>query len=762
MIKLFGVITACVFIALIYLVVKSNLSSHQINLTAIHGKVSIQLDEYKIPHIIAESHDNDAFFALGYMHAHDRLWQMEFQRRVASGTLSEVFGDATLKQDKYLRTWGFYLAAKSAWEALDDHTKQLIHAYTLGINHYLSTQSLPLQFYLLRHKPKPWTDIDSIAWQKMMAWNLDTSWDRKVKNYLLAKETHTNAINIFYPPYPEKSPTILSDRDLKEVNLFKPYNAKPDTGLTDTESSIPALQHSLSLHHAIRNELGFTDQAGKGSNAWVVSGKLTQSGKPVLANDVHLPLSAPSLWYLAELRGPALHVTGATIPGLPLIAIGHNDNIAWGVTHSYVDTQDLYIEDKNTKFDIRKEIIFVKNAPPVQLDVKTSQHGPVISSVTSAGKINQLVSIKWPALQSGDTTVTSFAKINYAKDWNEFVTALTYYVTPPQNFIYADTKGNIGYYLAGKIPVRSSWDGKLPIPSNQHHEWEGYIPFDMLPHIYNPPEGFIATANNKIVSDIYPYSLTFRWNVPPYRIERIIEKITESQVNIENTKQLQNDVKSNLWLALRSTLLDTKPLDQASKEALDILRLWDGNVDINSQAASIFAYWYQYFLNPSYSDNNPLTFDPIFVKQQFKNNRCYVNFTTIIDCQLYLSQSLQSAIRKLNRDYGSDATHWKWGNIHQLKYQELAIGKSKALGWIWNRNTPSPGGDFTVNVGTYDPDTMNQTIGAAYRQIIDLSNFNNSLYVIPLGQVDDPFNASYNDQLPLWLSGKYVAMTFSR
>lgn len=738
-----------------YLFIQANKNNHRIILNAPHGQVTIERDQYDVPHIVSKKNDDDVFFALGYIHAKDRLWQMEFQRRVVTGTLSELFGNTTLTQDKYLRTWGFYIAAKQSWAALDDQTKKIVHAYTQGINHYLATQSLPLPFILLNFKPKPWDDIDAIAWQKMMAWNLETSWDRKIKNALLVNHLNADKIDVFYPPYPSSSPTILSNRDLAITQLTRDtiFHKQPITGV---DKNANTWVKQTSDYQTIRRELGFTDDHGKGSNAWVVSGKFTRTGKPILANDVHLPLTSPSLFYLVELKGPTLHVTGATIAGTPLVAIGHNDHIAWGVTHSYVDTQDLYIENDSTKFEERSEIINIKGSKPLTLIVKVSKHGPIISRVSSAGKVSALVAIKWPALFANDTTITSFTKLNYARNWNEFVAALNYYVTPPQNFLYADVEGNIGYYLPGKIPVRSGWDGRLPVSPNHPLEWAGYIPFEQLPHSYNPPEGFITAANNKIVSNTYPYPLSFRWNVPPFRIQRILSEINAKPVDMEATKQLQNDVISNIWLLLRPQLLATIPFNENSKNALEILKQWNGSFDINSVGASIFAYWYQAMLQPSSEYDQPLTFDPLFIVQALKSNQCYLNFTTSIRCDQFLTNTLEKAMIKLRNEHGNDASKWTWGMIHKVKFQAFAIGKSRMLGWIWNREAPAPGGDYTVNVGTYDPITMTQTIGAAYRQIIDLSNFNNSLYVIPLGEIDNPFSLHYNNQMPRWLKGGYI------
>lgn len=746
-----------VILVILMLFVRANTIKRHLTLIAPYGKVMIDRDDHLIPHIRALHDDRDAFYALGYVNAEDRLWQMEVQRRIAAGRLSEIFGDQTIKQDKYLRTWGFYRSAKKAWEVMDDSTKDIVRAYTSGVNAYINTHSLPIQFYLLRTKPEPWTEVDSIAWQKMMAWTLDSSWQRKIKNYWVTHETNKSKVDFYFPPYPDNAHTIVSDRDLSHNELLSMNQSHALNRKRIGRAVVTVLKQHAQITKIIRNQLGFNDAEGKGSNAWVVSGKLTTTGKPILADDVHLTLSSPSLFYLVEMRGPRLHVTGATIAGLPIVAIGHNDHIAWGVTHSYADTQDLYIEDANAKLTSRKEIIYVRGQKPIDYNVKESDHGPIISEVSDAGKINQRIAIKWAALDPNDTTVMSFAKINYATNWQDFVNALQYYVSPPQNFVYADKEGNIGYYLSGKIPRRLNWVGTFPVEPSQQYQWRGYIPFDQLPHVYNPPEGYIATANNKIVSDHYPYSLTFRWNVPPYRINRIVDVLKQQKVSVKNTIALQMDTASYLWRDVKDVLLNTQPQNADSQAALDILKKWDGRFELNSEAATIFAYWYQLLLQSDSHVNESLnSLDPLFLVEQLNKGVCYTSYTNTVDCKQHLSVTLAAATTRLIKEHGRN---WAWSEVHHAVFEESVIGKSKLLGWLWNRRSATPGGDYTVNVGTYEPETMNQKMGAAYRQIIDLSNMDNSLYVIPLGERDDPFSIHYNDFLSSWVNGRYVQIS---
>jgi penicillin amidase len=693
----------------------------KMSLKGLQGKVTITRDQYGVPHIAAEKSDLDAFFALGYVHAQDRFWQMEFNRRVAQGTLSEVLGEQTLTADKYLRTWGFYKAAEKAWPALSPQTQAILQSYTDGVNAYIAEKHFPLQFSLLRYEPKPWTVMDSISWQKMMAWNLQTSWKSKVKNYIVEKNVGKNQISILFPSYPDNGPLVLSDLDLKQSGL---------------------LGKSLTFNT-------FANAPEKGSNAWVISGKLTESGKPILADDPHLELQSPSTWYLAELKGPNLHIEGATIPGLPTVVIGHNDHIAWGVTNVNPDVQDLYILNPTSPIKKINEIIKVKNKPDVNFTVRESDVGPIISDVTEAGQINPQVALKWTALDPNDTTVQSMLEIDYAKNWNEFVGALKDFVVPSQNFVYADRAGNIGYYLSGKIPVRN-WDTNLPVLDDKQHQWKNYIPFEKLPHVYNPTEGYIVTANNRVVSNNYPYAINFRWSVPPYRAERIIELLKEDRpLDIEKNEQIQNDTVSLLWKSLSLILLDTKALDSNSKIALNYLKNWDGSSSLDSISQTIFAYWYRELgsMTPSFISTLMSLPEPLYIEKKIKENPDF------------LSQSLEAAMQKLIKDKGNDPKNWNWGNIHHAVFREVALGGVPGLNLLWNRSIPSRGSLYTVNAGSYDENNFNQIEGAGYRQIIDLNNFDNSVYIQSLGQSNDPLTSHYQDLMTFWRDGKYLSMS---
>ena len=732
------------------------------NLVGLQGQVIVQWDNYGIPHINALSSDQDAFFALGYLHAQDRLWQMEFQRHVVKGSLSEIFGKATLSQDKFLRTWGFYRAAEAAWPALDDNTKAIVHSYTAGVNAFLAHGKLPLEFKILRYKPGLWTDIDSIAWQKMMAYDLQNIWQQKITNYLITKQLGGKQLAILKPAYPVTAPTILTEADLKRSHLLSPVITKPSSQLTEKSGLAAELAAIQQTAESIQTSLGFADMTGKGSNNWVIAGRYTRTGKPLLANDPHLSLNAPSLWYLAELKGPTLHVTGATLPGIPTVAIGHNDDIAWGVTNVNPDTQDLYVELQDAPLKILHETIKVRGEASVDLPVYISQHGPIISPISDASKINQFVALKWTGLMAGDTTVASFIKINYAKNWQDFTDALKEFIVPAQNFVYADTKGNIGYYMAGKIPLRKNSDTGLPFLANDHeHEWSSFIPFAKLPHVLNPAEGYIATANNAIVPNTYPYEITFRWSEPPYRIKRILSLLKAAQypVDVAYMQKMQADTFSELWLDLRPQLLKTKPLDNASEKALAILQQWDGKSDLKNVGATVFAYWYDELLQMPKLSFAKQWREPLFIKQQLTDNGEYCRDPQTKTCADYQSKTLQQAMQKLVTRLGANTRNWKWQNVHTAVFNELGLGKINAIGWMWRRSIATPGSVYTVNVGTYRAaSSLEQDLGPSYRQIVDLGQLDNSLYILTLGQSGNLFARHYADQMRLWRNGQYLPM----
>ncbi len=766
MIKSLGSLVAVVLMISLAILIYAYTSTRNVNqgtivLNGLHGSVQIVRDTYGIAHIESKVSDTDVFFALAYVHSQDRFWQMEFQRHIAQGRLSELFGSTTIDSDAFLRTVGFYRAAQLAWPAFDPKSKEIIQAYTAGVNAFLQTGHLPLQFKILRYQPKPWTVIDTIAWQKMMAFDLKNDYNQQWSNLLLLNKVGLQQFRKIRQGLPANTPTTLSVKNLKDHGLFSNDSQLAADAVPHTSNQAAATNHPLHKLFGIN-----TDSTGLGSNAWVVDGSKSATGKPLLANDPHLGLGLPGVWYLAELRGPTLHVMGATIPGLPVVAIGHNDHIAWGITSSEVEVIDLFMQPDPTKLTTRPEIINVKGQQPVKIMAQDSSQGPIINSwlVPKPAASTVPFAMMWTGLSKGDTSLQSFIKLNYANNWPEFHRAMRDLWSPSLNVFYADTAGNVGYQLVGHIPrrdnVKFSHLDYLPLNARPPYLWQGFIPFEQLPYALNPAEHHIASANNKIVPDSYFYPLTRYWEDPGYRITRINSLLNHSKsLTQTDMQQFQLDTFSELWSAVKSPLLQTKPLDKPSKLGLSLLNKWNGHAETDSLGATVFTYWYKVItekinarLDISYSVNEAL-----FISEQITTQGEYCRFGKE-SCHNFLSITLQEAMKNLEHDLGQHSNDWQWGRVHQSSFKEAGLGEVPYLGGIWNHDIATPGAESTVNVGGMKLPSLHQVYGATYRQVIDLSHLDNSSYVISTGQSDDPFSKHHNDFMKLWQKGSYIRM----
>lgn len=732
----------------------------QVPTSTIEGSVDITRDQWGVPHIRA-ARDEDAFFALGFVHWQDRAWQMDFQRRVVQGRLAEVLGKEALPQDKFLRTWGFQRAAQTDLPALSPLSRKIIAAYTAGVNTAIKQGKQALEFRLLGYTPEPWTEVDSISWVKMMSLDLSHNYHQEILGMQITKQLGQEGLDQILPPYPQDGPTVLDDTEWQRQLKNSPSEEGIKTIPTLPEHTIAQLK----THIAAARALGIEKIAGKGSNNWVVSGQHTKSGKPLLADDPHLSLSSPMLWYLADLQGDKLKVIGATIPGLALVVIGRNQRIAWGVTNLNTDVQDLYIEPEGTQLTSRKEVIKVKNESDVVITVRESKHGPIISDTGTGAALGPLVALKWVSLQPGDTTFDAYTELNYAQNWPEFTQALSYYVAPSQNFVYADIDGNIGHYGPGKIPIREGWNGSLPVSGKGDYEWKGYIPYKQLPHTYNPKDGKVISANNKVVSDRYPHSLgnSRLWS-EPYRAQRIEQLLTQEQpLTLEDFKRIQYDHISLVWLTLKPLLLETKPKDDLSQKALDLLRHWDGKMSTKLAAPLIFEAWLAELRKMAHDEMDAgIHMHGLAVYKQLstKGKLCHQKAPqTISSCKDLQSLTLDTALQRLQNRLDKPIASWQYGDLHQAFSKHRALGDVQTIGSFFNHQAPSVGGTNTVNVAQPDIFTFKQTHAAGYRQVVDLDNMNNSVYVGSLGQSGSPWGHYALDQQKLWLAGKYLPMS---
>jgi len=736
--------------------------------------VEVIRDEWGVPHIYAQN-EHDLFFAQGYVHAQDRLWQMEFNRRIASGTLSAILGDATLDTDRFMRTIGLRRAAEKDWALSDGETRDALQAYADGVNAFIedNLKRLPLEFTILGTEPEPWTPVDTLAWGKVMSYFLCGNYESELLRARLIAGLGQEAAQELMLPYPEEGPFIV------------PPEALNYSWLRDGEfAKLDAAAFAVGTPHS-----------DWGSNNWVVHGSRTATGLPLLADDMHLGLEMPAVWYENALHGGDFNSVGYSFPGVPMIIVGHNERIAWAVTNLPSDVQDLYIE----KFDnhvhptqyefqgdwkdleVLYETIEVKGKSPVTIRVLRTQHGPIMNPVLGSLPSAEPLALKWTALE-GTYLFRAVHGINLATNWDEFRQALTYWDAPSQNFIYADIEGNIGYQSPGKIPIRADGhQGSVPVPGwTGEYEWQGFIPFDELPRTYNPPAGFIATANNKVVTDDYPYRLTDDWSAP-YRVQRIVDLLSaDDDITIEDMRNIHAQTYSLPAEALRPYLLAVDPGEGLEAQALDLLEDWDLYNEADSVGASVFQVWYRFLVENTFRDElgdalmdryraYANTHMPLLIAWMDQpDNQWFDDLNTpeIETRDDIIRESLADATDWLSDNYGEDTEQWQWGRLHTKTFVHNPLGQS-GIGIIeslFNSETIAARGDgFTVDAAPYSYGTsFAMTGGVSQRYIADLSDFDNSRSIHTTGQSGHLFHPHREDFVPLWQNVEYHPMVFGR
>ncbi|MFY9552558.1 MAG: penicillin acylase family protein, partial [Thermoanaerobaculia bacterium] len=523
--------------------------------------ITIETDAHGVPTIRASSIP-DAMFGLGYVHARDRLWQMEFQRRAGSGRLAEILGERLVPADRFLRTIGFRRTAEAEWAALSAPARRLLEAYAAGVNAYLEADSArPIEFRLLRVSAEPWRPADSLVWGRMMAWDLAANAADEIRRARLIEALGVEKAA-------ELLPSAASEPTILEGSEWRSRSAAAESQVSGPRSQVDWARAQRGFEALAA--LGFGGGEDLGSNSWVLAGSRTSTGKPLLANDPHLRLRAPSTWYLAALDAPGLRAAGATLPGVPGVIIGHNDRIAWGLTSLEPDVQDLFVEEvapgdptryrhggEWKPFATRVETIRVRGGRDVALTVRESVHGPIITDALSgAGQLGTAVALRWTGLDPDDRTAEAFFAFAAARTWDEFLAGARLLRAPAQNLLYADVEGHIGYTAAGAMPIRPRADGLLPVSGTGEDDWSGTIPFDELPRVLDPPRGFLVTANNRVVpSDPYPFGRT--WGAP-YRARRVTEMVAaKPRLSPEDAAAMQLDHRSLQAEELLPLLADT-------------------------------------------------------------------------------------------------------------------------------------------------------------------------------------------------------------
>jgi penicillin amidase len=781
--------------------------------------IEIIRDADAIPHIVAATR-LDGLFGLGYAHAQDRLWQMEFQRRIGHGRLSEVLGAAALPQDRFLRTVGFGRAARAAWASMPGWAKQQVSAYVAGVNAFISTHhgsALPPEFTLLRFEPAPWTPEDVIVWVKMMAWDLSGNYSFELLRHDLLKAVGEERMAQLMPSYQVDGLSILtgeggSDNASGVVRTFRSAVAGRPEGLHDRSGGSWSAALALSLSKgepAVRDFLlGGATTEGLGSNNWVVDGTLTASGKPLLANDPHLGTRLPSTWYLAHVSAGEFDVIGGTFPGTPAVALGRNRFIAWGATNVAADVEDLYrehLDATGTHYEFRgaqepitmiPETIVVKGAAPVTLNVRVTRHGPLVSDAINANNAEskttpraaalEPLAFRWTALDPDDGTLTAFLKVNEAHNWAEFTDALRGYVVPAQNFVFADVAGHIGYYAPGRIPLRASGDGSRPADGwTGDAEWTGWVPFDELPHTFDPPEHFIVTANNRPAPASYGYNLGLEWT-QPYRAQRITDLLAGSKgpglqakarLTPDDFARIQADTVSLHAKTLLPILLThTGGMAAGDQPVLDLLRRWNFDATGDSAASAIFQAWFLRLapaiagdeLGPAATElyQGKFSFVSRFLVNTLASNDSPwcddVTTAAKETCDEVVAGALRRGVDDLQRRLGSDMTRWRWDAVHVAMFPH-ALDSVAALRPLLSRSTGIAGDWSTVAVGVTAADHPYEVHTVpGYREIIDLSPANDSRFLDAVGESGHPLSPHYDDFLKDWRDVRHRKMRMSR
>ena len=696
-------------------------------------------DQHGVIQVKAKSLE-DLYFAQGFAHAQERLWQMEFQRRLGAGRLAEVLGEAALPIDRFMRTLGVYRAAKEAYRALGEEARRALDAYIAGVNAYLASgEPLPLEFRLLGYRPEPFRPEDSLVWAKLMSWELSRNYERELLRFrLLARGLSKERINELMPPYPEDAPKVLSG-----------VSADPYPGAARQAEAL----------------LAFAPGEGEASNNWVVSPRLVKGGFPLLANDPHLKIQAPSVWILMELVAPGHRVVGASFPGLPGIVIGKNEHIAWGVTNLGADVQDLYVLEEREggylykgevrPFATRTEEIRVKGGKVERLVVRESAYGPVISDVVEVPG-GKPVSLRWVSLDPGDTTLEAFLRLQRAKNWPEFVAALRYYVAPSQNFVYADREGNIGYYAPGKIPIRrEGHTGAFPVPGTGEWDWRGWVPFEELPQVLNPKKGYIVTANNKPTGPDYPYNLGVDW-AEPYRARRITELIEgRPRHDLGSMAEIQLDEKTLLFEEFLPVLRRIEPRGPEEARWLERLLSWDGVASADSEVAAVFEVWYTELSRlPAPEVGEEFWDEPRYLKRAMLKGdpACTARGLTCLD---YASEAFGRALERLK-------TPVPWGQLHVAEFAHAVMKNEPRLAWLFRRRVAKGGDRYTPNVGLYRPEDFSVKVAPSYRQLIEVKEGGRALFIHAPGQSGNPLSPHYGDLVALWARGEYLKMGLDR
>ena len=803
------------------------------------ASVSVVRDAAGIAHITADT-THDLFVAQGYVHAGERMWQMEVWRHISAGRLAELFGESQLDTDRFIRTLGWRVAAQRDLDAVSPATRTVLDAYTAGVNAWLDghRDSLGLAFLASGDTPEPWTDLDTVAWGKVQAWNLGGNFDSEIFRYLadatLGDPTRTNEL---FPAYRRDAPVItptglpgsggagaaLSASASASASVAAATPATATKTLDPAQSaawrSVAGLGQAALQIAGLDAADGLASDHGIGSNNWVVGPSMSATGGALLANDPHLGISMPSIWYMNGLHCRTVSdacpydVAGVSFPGVPGVVLGHNARIGWGATNVDPDVQDLVIETvdpanpanylhegQSIPFEIRHEQIKVKGSAPVDLEIRSSMHGPILNGVDDRLASAPPMAIRWTANIAPDRTLEAILGLNTAANFDDFRASLALYGAPAQNFVYADVDGHIGYQFPGYVPIRSNPQdhGDRPVRGEDGSgEWTGRIPYDDLPWQLDPPNGSIVSANNAAVDDRYPYFVAQEWD-PGYRAERIIDLIHSygaDGLTVEELGRIQFDSSPLRARDIVPLLAGATPSTDDGTTIASRISGWDGSCETDSTGCAAWNAWEYRVLRDIFDDDLGSSLARDYVGSPFSwvllgqllddpTNRWWddaatPNLTEHADD--IVSRAMDEAGAELRAAIGSP-DRWSWGRLHTATFREATLGESGIgpLEWYFDDGPHAvPGIAGAINNTYYhftaaypdpqDPDyqpvgidhVFDMTNMPSYRLTIDMSDLDGARIVITTGQAGNPFDRHYNDQIDLWRSGRTVPLPFT-
>lgn len=751
----------------------------QFRIRGLHEPVEVLWDRWGVPHIYARNTE-DLFFAQGYVVASQRLFQLDFIFRLGSGSLSELFGEATLPMDRFIRTVGWNRAAAQQLTRWDDLSFEIAESFLSGIRAWIEHMpARPIEYEILSLDPEIPDGMPAIeraaAAAVFMAWSLSGNWDAELIRAEVAEQLGWDAMVQLFPAIPTLPAAV------------RPGKRGGDAA---RRSALALLRAAPPFPH------------GQGSNNWVVSGRRSETGMPLLANDPHILAQMPSIWFEAHLTAPGIDVSGVALPFAPGILLGHNARIAWGATNVGGDVQDLYLERLDPEgtaalyegawepLTVHREQIAVRGkTEPENLEVRETRHGPILDSYMVGlvdfalveGGITETYALKWVGADEGATNATLY-RLNTAENFEQFRSALEGWTCPGQNWVYADVDGNIGYQCTGVHPIRRRGDGTVPVPGwSAEFEWDGFVSFREMPWAYNPEEGFIATANAKPYDDTYPHVLGHDF-IPPFRARRVAQMITAREKHdVDSFAEMQFDWLSLPAMDLVPRLLQAEPTDDRQKQAMGLLANWDCRLSPDSAAAAVYQVWCirlsEAILLPQLGQR---LYEHFYAKRQWSNE-----FQTSVLPRLLeyptatwfgrhgrearddvLRRTLDEALDQLTERLGEDMDGWTWGAIHPVRFVGRIGAVVPDLAELFTGGEAPWGGDeMTVNQGVFEPAATGEyqvAVVASWRQIIDLSNLDNSRGTHTVGQSGNPASPHYDDLFPLWSTGAHHPLPFTR